>query len=163
MNVRDSVVVSTVRNVYSWLSFGIVGNSVCRMWESCSLYGFQRYHIGKGGYGFFNCFFLCVFECKHDNFTDKSHLLSRSLSVKTELKQGSDKTLFYAVLGISVDMPVFNGGRFGFACCNAVKPRPRLPVRRWSPVQSFHRAKGSDSPCESTSISLCRSCKVLRI
>ena len=33
----DSVVVGIVRNVYNWLSYGIVGNSVCRMWESCSL------------------------------------------------------------------------------------------------------------------------------
>ena len=23
--------------MYNWLSFGIVGNSVCRMWESCTL------------------------------------------------------------------------------------------------------------------------------
>ena len=32
------------------------------------------------------------------------------LFIKTELKQGSDKPLFYAVLGIPVYMPVFNGG-----------------------------------------------------
>ena len=32
------------------------------------------------------------------------------LFIKTELEQGSDKPLFYALLGISVDMPVFNGG-----------------------------------------------------
>ena len=32
------------------------------------------------------------------------------LFIKTELEQGSDKPLFYAVLGIPVDMPVFNGG-----------------------------------------------------
>ena len=25
------------RNVYNWLSYGIVGNSVCRTWESCTL------------------------------------------------------------------------------------------------------------------------------
>ena len=37
MNDRDSVVVGIVRNVYNWLSFGIVGNSVCRTWESCTL------------------------------------------------------------------------------------------------------------------------------
>ncbi len=24
-------------NVYNWLSNGVVGNSVCRMWESCTL------------------------------------------------------------------------------------------------------------------------------
>ena len=24
-------------NVYNWLSYGVVDNSVCRMWESCSL------------------------------------------------------------------------------------------------------------------------------
>ncbi len=24
-------------NVYNWLSYGVVGNSVCRMWESCTL------------------------------------------------------------------------------------------------------------------------------
>ena len=33
----DSVVVGIRGNVYNWLSFGIVGNSVCRTWESCSL------------------------------------------------------------------------------------------------------------------------------
>ncbi len=32
------------------------------------------------------------------------------LFIKAELKQGSDKPLFYAVLGIPVYMPVFNGG-----------------------------------------------------
>ena len=41
--------------------------------------------------------------------------------------------------------------------------RPRLPALLWLPGQSFHRVKGSDSLCESTSISLCRSCNVLRI
>ncbi len=30
--------------------------------------------------------------------------------IKTELEQGSDKPGFYAVLGIPVDMPIFNGG-----------------------------------------------------
>ena len=34
---RDSVVVGIVRNVYNWLYHGIVGNSVCRTWESCTL------------------------------------------------------------------------------------------------------------------------------
>jgi len=33
----DSVVVGIAGNVYNWLSYGIVGNSVCRTWESCSL------------------------------------------------------------------------------------------------------------------------------
>ncbi len=33
----DSVVVGIVGNVYNWLSYGIVGNSVCRTWESCTL------------------------------------------------------------------------------------------------------------------------------
>ncbi len=41
--------------------------------------------------------------------------------------------------------------------------RPRLQARRWSPGQSFHRAKGSGSLCKSTSIFLCKSFKVLRI
>ena len=36
-DVWDSVVVGIGGNVYNWLSFGIVGNSVCRMWESCTL------------------------------------------------------------------------------------------------------------------------------
>ena len=35
--IRDSVVVGIRGNVYNWLSYGIVGNSVCRMWESCTL------------------------------------------------------------------------------------------------------------------------------
>ena len=34
---RDSVVVGIGGNVYNWLSYGIVGNSVCRTWESCTL------------------------------------------------------------------------------------------------------------------------------
>ena len=36
-NERDSVVVGIRGNVYNWLSYGIVGNSVCRTWESCTL------------------------------------------------------------------------------------------------------------------------------
>ena len=35
-NERDSVVVGIV-GMYNWLSYGIVGNSVCRTWESCTL------------------------------------------------------------------------------------------------------------------------------
>ena len=37
MDVKDSVVVGTVRNVHNLLSYGVVGNSVCRTWESCTL------------------------------------------------------------------------------------------------------------------------------
>ena len=37
MNERDSVVVGIAGNVYNWLSYGIVGNSVCSIWESCTL------------------------------------------------------------------------------------------------------------------------------
>ena len=37
MSRLDSVAVGIVRNVYNWLSYGIVGNSVCRTWESCTL------------------------------------------------------------------------------------------------------------------------------
>ena len=33
------------------------------------------------------------------------------LSVKTELEQGGDKPLFYAVLGVRVDVSVFKGGK----------------------------------------------------
>ena len=33
----DSVAVGTVRNVHNLLSYGVVGKSVCRMWESCTL------------------------------------------------------------------------------------------------------------------------------
>ena len=33
----DSVVVGICGNVYNWLSNGIVGNSICRTWESCTL------------------------------------------------------------------------------------------------------------------------------
>ena len=33
----DSVAVGIRGNVYNWLSYGIVDNSVCRTWESCSL------------------------------------------------------------------------------------------------------------------------------
>ena len=33
----DSAVVGIRENGYNWLSYGIVGNSVCRTWESCTL------------------------------------------------------------------------------------------------------------------------------
>ena len=36
-NEGDSVVVGTVRNVHNLLSYGVVGKSVCRMWESSTL------------------------------------------------------------------------------------------------------------------------------
>ena len=42
------------------------------------LYGFHRYHIRKGGYGFLNRFFFGVAECKHDYLPDKYHLPSCS-------------------------------------------------------------------------------------
>ena len=42
------------------------------MWR---LYGFQWYHIGKGGYGFLDCFFFCVIEREYDYFSDNFHLL----------------------------------------------------------------------------------------
>jgi hypothetical protein len=32
-------------------------------------------------------------------------------SVKAELEQGGDKPLFYAVLGVCVDVSVFKGGK----------------------------------------------------
>ena len=35
-NERDFVVVGIAGNVYNWLFYGVVGNSVCRTWESCS-------------------------------------------------------------------------------------------------------------------------------
>ena len=38
--MKDSVGFRSSRhcgNVYNWLSYGIVGNSVCSMWESCTL------------------------------------------------------------------------------------------------------------------------------
>ena len=37
MNERDSAVVGIRGNVYNWLVYGTVGNSVCRTWESCTL------------------------------------------------------------------------------------------------------------------------------
>ena len=36
-NEGDSVVVGIAGNVYNWLPYGIVDNSVCRTWESCTL------------------------------------------------------------------------------------------------------------------------------
>ena len=75
------------------------------------MYGFKRYYISKGGYGFLNGFFLDIIEYQHGYFPDKPHLLSCRLSVKAELKQGSDKPLSYAVLGVCVDVPVFKGGK----------------------------------------------------
>jgi hypothetical protein len=75
------------------------------------LYGFQRYYIGKGGYGFLNRFFFCVVIYKHDYFCDKSHLLLGRLSVKAELEQGSDKPPFNVVLGVLVDLSVFKGSK----------------------------------------------------
>ena len=37
MNERDSAVVGIRGNVYNWLVYETVGNSVCRTWESCVL------------------------------------------------------------------------------------------------------------------------------
>lgn len=37
MNGRNFVLIGIVRNVYNWLFHGIVGNSVCRTWDSCTL------------------------------------------------------------------------------------------------------------------------------
>ena len=37
MNERDSAVTGIVEMSYNWLSYGVVGNSVCRTWESCTL------------------------------------------------------------------------------------------------------------------------------
>ena len=34
---KDSAAVGTVCNVHNLLSYGVVGKSVCRMWESCTL------------------------------------------------------------------------------------------------------------------------------
>ena len=43
---------------------------------------------------------------------DKNEIdLSHLLFIKAELEQGSDKPLFYAVLCVLVDMPVFKGGK----------------------------------------------------
>ena len=43
------------------------------MWQ---MYGFKRYYISKGGYGFLNGFFLDIIEYQHGYFPDKPHLLS---------------------------------------------------------------------------------------
>ena len=37
MNEMDFAVVGIRGNVYNWLVYGTVGNSVCRTWESCTL------------------------------------------------------------------------------------------------------------------------------
>jgi len=37
MNEGDSAVFGIRGNVYNWLAYGTVGNSVCRTWESCPL------------------------------------------------------------------------------------------------------------------------------
>ena len=37
MNEMDSAVAGIRGNVYNWLAYGTVSNSVCRTWESCSL------------------------------------------------------------------------------------------------------------------------------
>jgi len=36
-NVVYFIVAGIRGNVHNWLSHGIVGNSVCRTWESCTL------------------------------------------------------------------------------------------------------------------------------
>ncbi len=64
-NVWDSAVIGIVRNVYNWLSHGIVGNSVCRMWESCTL-AFPcsvngLFHDGIASYTHFHGACLLVF------------------------------------------------------------------------------------------------------
>ena len=62
---RDSVVVGTVRNVHNLLSYGVVGKSVCRMWESCTL-AFPcsvngLFHDGIASYTHFHGACLLVF------------------------------------------------------------------------------------------------------
>lgn len=37
MNGWDSGVTSIVEMSYNWLIYGVVGNFVCRTWESCTL------------------------------------------------------------------------------------------------------------------------------
>ena len=64
-NERDSVIVGTVRNVHNLLSYGIVGKSVCRMWESCPL-AFPcsvngLFHDGIASYTHFHGACLSVF------------------------------------------------------------------------------------------------------
>ena len=61
----DSVVVGTVRNVHNLLSYGVVGKSVCRMWESCTL-AFPcsvngLFHDGIASYTHFHGACLLVF------------------------------------------------------------------------------------------------------
>jgi hypothetical protein len=65
--------------------------------------------MGKASYGFFNRFFFCAIECKHDYFPDKSHLPLCSLSVKPKTEQSRDKPLFYAILGVCIYMTIFKG------------------------------------------------------
>ena len=61
----DSVAVGTVRNVHNLLSYGVVGKSVCRMWESgsfafpCSVNGL--FHDGIASYTHFHGACLLVF------------------------------------------------------------------------------------------------------
>ena len=64
-NEGDSVVVGTVRNVHNLLSYGVVGKSVCRMWESCTL-AFpcsvnRLFHDGIASYTHFHGACLLVF------------------------------------------------------------------------------------------------------
>ena len=61
----DSGVVGTVRNVHNLLSYGVVGKSVCRMWESCTL-AFPcsvngLFHDGIASYTHFHGACLLVF------------------------------------------------------------------------------------------------------
>ena len=65
MNEGDFVVVGTVRNVHNLLSYGVVGKSVCRMWESCTL-AFPcsvngLFHDGIASYTHFHGACLLVF------------------------------------------------------------------------------------------------------
>ena len=64
-NEEDFAVVGTVRNVHNLLSYGVVGKSVCRMWEictltfSCSVDGL--FHDGTANYTHFHGACLLVF------------------------------------------------------------------------------------------------------
>ena len=51
----------------------------------------------------FHCFIIYPFIEKQKDFLD-------FLFIKTELEQGGNKPGFYAVLGVLVDMSVFNSG-----------------------------------------------------
>ena len=88
MSERDSAVVGIRGNVYNWLSYGIVGNSVCRTWESCTL-----------------AFPCAVNRVIHDSIASYAHFHNACLLVFGFLVRNSVVLAVYLLFLVSASLP----------------------------------------------------------